>query len=474
VILTLTGSFQGQQPPAKPAPSPARPKAGDPFATAPAGQVSTQKTDQGILVVSNVPGNRYTYSVVGAKISRVNYENKQNPHARIWDVDGIVIQSVPVPLSPDAKLNYVQEVLLEHHKYESDHVAQGGFKEIASARQWLNTPTGVGLYWELHNPAPAPTDKGTKKMLFANATNGRNVVLFGASILPNVDEAKAKKLLIETAKSFRRYEKDVAVPLNSGDATSFLVNDEIGTKQSRNAPGALVVKPEIVVMMMRMAFELSPPRKRLLMTGLHDGKSGHMINVVDYDAKTKRFHYSDTLGNTSFLMEDNNRAGVKAERVPGKDRLFSVTVPEMQSVVEAVVMMPFFAQRSYFTTQSMEGAITEYRALQRLDPKSAECTEANLLRAAQILREFKEDARAVNVYAVCRALHAHSSRALAGIAEVYSRIGRLEPAMNFYADALKSLPKDPSVPPAQREQLAAAWEKARNDLSKKPKPATSK
>jgi hypothetical protein len=413
-----------------------------PFAQAPAGVVSIQQSAKGSLVISNVPGNRYTYALPGSKVAKANYENKENPHARIWDVDGIVIQSVPVTLPNDAKLDYAQVVLLDHQKYESDYAAKGGFKEVESARQWLNSPSGVALYWELQNANPAAT--GAKKLLFANTTNGRNVILFSTSLLPNVDESKAKKLLTETVQSLRRYEKNVVAPLNPGEATTFLVNDEIGTKEDRAAAGALVVKPETSVMLVRMAFELSP-RHQMLMTAVHDGKSGHMINLLAFDPKTKRFHFSDTLGKKSFLSEDNNRAGVKAERLEGPDRIFTVTVPELQSVLEAVISVPFFAQRSYFTTQTMEGAIAEYKALSRVDPKSPELTEAHLLRAGQIMAEFKEDARAVNVYAVCRGLHPGSSRALAGIAEIFARIGRVEPSINFYADALKALPKDPSV-----------------------------
>jgi hypothetical protein len=102
-----------------------------------------------------------------------------------------------------------------------------------------------------------------------------------------------------------------------------------------------------------------------------------------------------------------------------------------------------------------------------MDPKALEVSEAFLLKAGQMLAEAKEDARAVNVYFVCRMLHGKSARAFAGIAGVYAKIGRTKPAVNFYGDAIKALPQDPTLTAAQREQLAAAWESARQALAAK-------
>lgn len=435
----------------------------DPFAKAPAGQVSVQQLKNGYLVVSNVAGNRYTYRIAGAKVERVNFENKENPHARIWVVDGITLQSVPIPLARDAKLGYAQEVLLNHQKYESDHFVKRGHKEVGSARKWIDYQDGPALYWEMIPPQQQGR-KGPSKAQFLNVTNGRNVVLFSTAVLPGVDESKAKQLLLNTAQSFHRYEEHATKMLIPSDAGTMLFNEELATRNDLKGPGALAVKPNEIIILARMTLELDR-RPWGYMTAIHDGKSGHMITLQEYDPKRKRFLYSDTLGKRSFLLEGNNRADIKA--IAEKERLFSVTDAELKSVLHCVMNVPFSTIRPYFAGASMEGAFDQYRILKITDPKAAEIQQNYLIRAGQILADSKQDARAVNMYAACMGLYEKSARATAGIAEVYGRLGRLQPAINFYSDAIKSLPQDASVTPEQRTKFAADWDAARKQLMAK-------
>jgi hypothetical protein len=439
----------------------------DPFAQAPAGKVSIQAAERGLLVVSNVPGNRYTYELVGKKIDQVRYEDKENPHKRLWSVDGIVLQSVPLPLAREGNLGYVVEVLLAHLLYETDYQAKGGYAEVEKARQWLEFPTtgAPALYWELRPAGKAP---GLRKLLLANAVNGRNVVFFSTSILPDVDEAKAKKLLTETVLTLKCYEEDAARQLVPANAQAMLVNDELATRDDRKAPGAVVVKPEVSTLLVRMSLELNA-RGTGHITCVHDGKSGHAITLWSYDPEKKRFHYLDTMGNRSFLQEDNNRAGVHAERDP-KSGDFTVTESELQSVLEAVISVPFYTMRPYFRGGDLAEALKEYRLLQMLNPKSEEVSEAFLLQAATILAQGKEDARALHMFAVCRALHEKSARANAGIAEVFAKTAQTKSAIEFYEVANQALPDDPSLDDAQRKEFASAWESARKALAAKPAP----
>jgi tetratricopeptide (TPR) repeat protein len=455
VALCLTATGSGDQPK-------------DPFANAPAGQISTQQTQRGFLVICNLPDDRCTYELVGQKVGRINYEDKGTPLTRLWDVDGMALQSTPVPLKLDGNSGYAEEVLMWHQKYETDYQAKQGYKEIASARRWLQIPpTGQpGLYWELAAPANA---QGGRKMLLANALNGRVVVYFTITVLPNVDEAKAKKVLIDTVKSLRCYEKDVTRSVVPESATAMVVNDEIGTREDRKAAGAIVVKPEASVLLARMALELYPGPAGY-MTGIHDGKSGHMITLARYDAGRRRFLYHDTLGNRSFLQKDNNRAGVDAQTEQEK-RLFSVTEPELQSVLEGVIMVPFGALRPYFRGNDLKSAVQEYRLIHTMDPKAMETSEAFLLKAAGILANEKEFERASNIFGVCRGLHEKSTRAYAGIGEVFVKMGRSQAAVEYYTGAIKGLPDDPSLDEAKRNLLAATWQTTLVKVRAQPAPA---
>jgi hypothetical protein len=438
----------------------------DPFSSAPADKVSFQKVKGGVLVVSNVTGNRYTYLLAGNDIKQLQQENKANPHARIWTVDGIVMQSVPLPLGREGGLGYIEVLLNDGLKYENDHWAKQGYKEVESARKWLHFGDGESaLYWELR--APEKAQSGPKKMLFANAVNGRHMILFAATILPDVDEANARKLLTDAALSLKHYEKHAASILYRGDAKATLLNDDLATRQDRKMPGAIILNPEQLILVVRMSLELDPPPAGCI-TFVHDGKSGHMVTLQDYDRTKKRFTYTDSLGNRSFLQEGNNRAGVKAEQIKGSR--FSVTEAELQSVLVGVMSIPVSGLRAYFAATKLEDGVRIYQAVATAFPGDRELTEAFLLRAAQILAEGKEAERAVNVFGVCLMLHKKSARALAGIADVYATSGQTKPAVNFYADAIKALPEDPAVDAKQREQLAAAWSTAKKAIAAKNSP----
>jgi hypothetical protein len=100
-------------------------------------------------------------------------------------------------------------------------------------------------------------------------------------------------------------------------------------------------------------------------------------------------------------------------------------------------------------------------------PGSGPSTESCCKRFRYHLAEGKENARAQHVYIVCLALHPKSARALAGIAGLFAKTGQTTSAANFYADAIRALPQDPSLDATQRQQLAVAWESARKTLAGK-------
>jgi tetratricopeptide (TPR) repeat protein len=250
----------------------------------------------------------------------------------------------------------------------------------------------------------------------------------------------------------------------AGNSQLVLLNDELATKEDRKTPGAVVLKPEQIIVITRMAAELEPVPS--MTTFVFDGQKAHTILIRSYDAKEKMFVYWDSTGNRSFLEEDNNRAGVKAKLRPGKERAFVVSAPDMQKVLQAV-LVPWSCARHYYRSADLDTTLAEYKQLREKYPKSDEIKEPRMLKCGRLLAEAGEDGRAVNIYSAVVLLHKDSSRALAGIAAVYAKTDKLESAVNFYADAIKGLPADGSLVEMQRKDLAAEWEKARQAVQAK-------
>jgi hypothetical protein len=431
---------------------PPQDKPKDPFEKAPAGKVSTETTDQGLLVLSNLEGNHYTYQLTG-KVKKLDYEDKDNPDKRIWEMDGIILQSIPVPLAKEVDQGYAEEIVSKYLDYENEYQAKEGYKEVKSARAWLSLGNGESaLYWELS----VKKKEGTQKILYASAVNGRNIITFAATVFPDMDEAKAKKLLVGAVSSLKRYEKAVTGYLYPGDASAMLINDELAGREDRKIPGAFILEPEKLILLMRMTLELAPDS---YMIGLHDGHKGHVVTMHGYDRAKRGMLYTDTWGaGHSFLQEDNNRAGVKAIVT---DEGFLVNEGELQNVLTWVLKARWSAVRPYFVTRTWEETAREYRVMRLRYPDSPELSEEFLLKAGYLLLEGNEPMRAANLLAICIVFHDKSSRALAAVAAAYARLDKPDSALKCYGEAVDGLADDPKVSEAQRPVLAAGWEVGR-------------
>ncbi len=461
LLLACQTSRAGEPPVSKVGPS-------DPFVRVPSGKVSFERTARGFIVISNVPGNRYTFEMVGQKIEHIDQKMEGMRTLQIWVIDGVSLQSLAMPVPPQDDTGNAQQVLRDHQKYEDDHWAEGGWTEIESARKWVKFPSDEPvLYWELRPPRKAGNSpRNATKMLFANTLNGRNVIMMTVTLFPRSDEAKAKQLLVDTLLTLMRYEKDEQRAVNGSARFPelLLFNDELATRKDRKSKGAVVLKPDKLILITRMALELDADP--MFMMILSDGYEPHAADLVGYDRQAKGFVYVESR-RPSFLEEGNNHAGVKAKLVPGKSNRFLVSESDLKKVLQCV-MIPFRCVRHYARTGGdLDEAIQEYRQLRKQSPNSDELSEARLLKAAQLLAEADEDVRSFNVYYVCSFLHNSSARALAGIAPFWAKAGRTETAVNFYTAALKRLPEDKSLDEAQRKQLAAAWESARRELTAK-------
>ncbi len=109
--------------------------------------------------------------------------------------------------------------------------------------------------------------------------------------------------------------------------------------------------------------------------------------------------------------------------------------------------------------------------MQQRYPDSSELKEERLLTEGRILAEEGEYVRSFNLLGVCFMLHTNSARALAGMADAYATLGQAKSAANFYSDAIKKLPGDPSLDDNRRKQLAESWSAARSRIAAPQAPA---
>ncbi len=448
----------------------------EPFAHVESGQVGTERTARGIKILSNVPGNRYVLELVGESVTRVRNPKDGGLIPNIWDVDGLLLHVMSLPLAEEADLGHPMALLRAHMRYERDFQAEKGLKEVIPSRDWLSFPTGEPvLYWEMLMPVkedpPLPTN--VTKMMFATTLNGNNVIILAASLLPTVDEVKCKRTLTDSLLTLVRHEKSVGpiwgevdVAL-SGNGHLSLLNGDLATRNERKKKGAFILSSEKFIRLVRIAAEV--PDRMVCVAFLYDGVSGHCINLAGYDRTTNEFRYYDTLGDQTFLEEANNHAGVNARRSkdsPG--RVFLVKETDLQKVLQGISLLQYRCVRHYFVSYDLERSLEEYRELKSKFPESEEWSEAWLLKAGQSLTDIDEDVRAINIYSACYDLHEGSSRALASIASVFAKSGNLDSAANFYDSAIKKLPEDKSLDDAQRKQFAATWGLARRALTATP------
>jgi hypothetical protein len=75
-------------------------------------------------------------------------------------------------------------------------------------------------------------------------------------------------------------------------------------------------------------------------TNIFDGQSSHVINLLSFDQPSNSFLYRETWGEDSFLSQNNNQAGVAAERVSNGSQTWRISRSELETVVYAVRMPP--------------------------------------------------------------------------------------------------------------------------------------
>lgn len=170
-------------------------------ATPSLGQYAAFKSDDGILLISQRPGQYFSVDLPGAKIVPVGQKQATHPSFMVFDSakakpeEGRFIQVMPVPLAEfKANPSQTDEAILRR---QAEYEIQYWHPSRSDLRPTKLAQGRVGLVWRLS------LAQKKKEQLFLSFRPG-NYVLVLSSNLPNDREAKAvENYLRRVAGSFR-------------------------------------------------------------------------------------------------------------------------------------------------------------------------------------------------------------------------------------------------------------------------------
>jgi hypothetical protein len=167
------------------------------------------KTKNGILIVSNEPGNYFTIEIKGREITPME-------QPMMFQVDGkfFQIQTAEKKLflkNPGDKTLDDKAVLSAHRDWERDYIAGVIKRELKVESEWSKLPGGKDvLAWSYDMPKVA--DAQTAKKQFYLAVVKRNHVLLLNSALTGDDNEKAiKELLLQTLLTLKPTDKPLSL-----------------------------------------------------------------------------------------------------------------------------------------------------------------------------------------------------------------------------------------------------------------------
>jgi hypothetical protein len=161
------------------------------------GQYEIIKSDEGYLVVSKVPGRKFTLDVPGKHLTPYGSEHESHPYLNI---DGVFLQVLSVSLEEiKADPKWSDEAILKKQmKYEADYY-KVPLSEVDSKP--LKLPGGgTALLWSF---APKLTPN-PKTQIFLTLHSGGYDVIIGSAIEGSTTRSVIEPLLIKTAASFHR------------------------------------------------------------------------------------------------------------------------------------------------------------------------------------------------------------------------------------------------------------------------------
>lgn len=165
------------------------------------------KTDKGILVVWNEPGNYYTIEIKGNKITPTE-------QPRLFSVDGKFFQIQTAPkkeFMKDSKTLDDKAILTAHRDWEHDYVSKLLNIELKVESEWLTLPGGQeALAWGFDMPKVIGSQTA-KRQIFLTVVKRDHVFVLNSAITDLAHTSDAKMLLLESMQTMKSSDKPLSL-----------------------------------------------------------------------------------------------------------------------------------------------------------------------------------------------------------------------------------------------------------------------
>jgi len=167
------------------------------------------KTEKGVLVVWNEPGNFFTIEIKGTKIEAIA------DHDLWFTVDGKFLQIVTVRKTQFMESAQVsadnRTVLNQHRDWESKYVGEVLNAKINVVSSWTKLSSGAdALAWSYDMPT-VHEKQTAKKQLYLGVVKRDHVFLLNRVIEGNDDEKAVAKYLVDTMSTLRSADKPTSL-----------------------------------------------------------------------------------------------------------------------------------------------------------------------------------------------------------------------------------------------------------------------
>lgn len=165
------------------------------------------KTDAGVLIVWNQPGNYFTLEVKGKNIS--------TPAARMLNVDGKFFQlqiaeKKEVLKDATGKALDDKAILTAHRDWERDHVAGLLKHELKVESEWIRLPNGSDALWWYFDMPKVSDDQTAKRQVFLTTVKREHIIVLNSALTDLADARDTKELLLQSLYTLKPSDK----PLN--------------------------------------------------------------------------------------------------------------------------------------------------------------------------------------------------------------------------------------------------------------------
>lgn len=190
--------------------------AGSSSGQSPEGQSALIKTDKGILLVSNEPGNFYTMEIKGRSI-------EPGPEPLWFKVDGRFLQIQTALKSQflngkvDGRLDD-KALLTSHRDWEADYASTLFKAKLKVDSEWIKLSSGKdALGWSYDMPTQFVADRpdAARKQFFLVVVKGDGVLLVNSALVGNDTEKDMKRFLFDTLDTLKPSDKPISISKTS-------------------------------------------------------------------------------------------------------------------------------------------------------------------------------------------------------------------------------------------------------------------